>query len=115
MAKLAACITPLMNDAELDDLLRDHYRCEAQTLTTGAEENLLKLSQLFDNQTEEEKSRWQDIRDEYVRYMKLGDDTDGMRQVPAPTSPPTTQTRSPVCFRRSIVSPGKVECPSRKK
>lgn len=33
MTKLAARITPLMRDDELDALLRDHYRAEAQTLT----------------------------------------------------------------------------------
>jgi hypothetical protein len=72
-----------MNDAELDNLLRDHCHGEVQTLTTGAEENLPKLSQLFGSQTKEEKSRWQDIRDEYARRKKPGggDDADGMHQV----------------------------------
>ncbi|MDR1063661.1 MAG: AAA family ATPase, partial [Azoarcus sp.] len=82
MAKLSARITPQMDEGELDALLRDHYRGEAQTLTTGAEENLLKLALLLDSQTEEEKSRWQNIRDEYVRRKKLGgDDTDGTHKI----------------------------------
>ncbi|MDR1462521.1 MAG: DNA repair ATPase [Azoarcus sp.] len=82
MSKLAARITPLMDDGELDALLRDHYRGEAQTLTTGAEENLLKLSQLLGSQTAEEESRWQDICGEYVRRKKLGgDDTDGTHKI----------------------------------
>ena len=78
MNKLAARITPLMRDEELDALLRDHYRGEAQTLTTGAEENLLKLADLLGRPTKEEQARWQAIKDEFVRRRKLGgDDQDG--------------------------------------
>ncbi|UUZ48622.1 hypothetical protein LP420_38985 [Massilia sp. B-10] len=47
MSKLAPKVSALMDDAELDNLVRDHYRGEAQTLTTGAEENLLKLAHLL--------------------------------------------------------------------
>ncbi|MFN3987504.1 MAG: DNA repair ATPase [Rhodocyclaceae bacterium] len=74
MTKLATSITPLMRDNELDALLRDHYRGEAQTLTTGAEENLLKLSQLLDSMSPEEQARWNDICEEFVRRRKLGGD-----------------------------------------
>ena len=82
MAKLAARIIPLMDDGELDALLRDHYRGEAQTLTTGAEENLLKLAQLLGSQTAAEEARWRDIRDEYARKKKLGgDDADGSQKI----------------------------------
>ncbi|MDR1350736.1 MAG: ATP-binding protein, partial [Zoogloeaceae bacterium] len=82
MTKLAARITPLMDDGELDALLRDHYRGEAQTLTTGAEENLLKLAELLGSPGKEEKARWQEIRDEYVRRKKLGgDDADGSQKI----------------------------------
>lgn len=78
MTKLAGKVTPLMRDDELDALLRDHYRGEAQTLTTGAEENLLKLAHLLGQPTEAERARWQDICEEFVRRRKLGgDDTDG--------------------------------------
>ena len=82
MAKLAARITPLMDNAELDALLRDHYRGEAQTLTSGAEENLLKLAELLGSQTPEEAERWHDITSEYVRRKKLGgDDADGSQKI----------------------------------
>ena len=47
MSKLTPRLSALMKDAELDELLRDHYQGEAQTLTTGAEENLLKLAHLL--------------------------------------------------------------------
>ena len=77
MTKLAAQITPQMRDDELDALLRDHYRGEAQTLTTGAEENLLKLAQLLGSPTADETQRWKDICDGFVRQRKLGgSDTD---------------------------------------
>ena len=35
---------PAMTPAEVEYLIESHYRGEAQTLTVGAEENLLKLS-----------------------------------------------------------------------
>ena len=35
-----------MNDAELERSIDDHYPSESQTLTTGAEQNLLKLAEL---------------------------------------------------------------------
>lgn len=82
MTKLAAQITPLMRDAELDALLRDHYRGEAQTLTTGAEENLLKLAHLLGAPTAEEAARWKSICEEFVRQRKLGGgDTDGSTRI----------------------------------
>ncbi len=82
MAKLATAITPLMRDEELDALLRDHYRGEAQTLTSGAEENLLRLAELLGSQTAEETARWTEIKEEFVRRRKLGgDDTDGSTRI----------------------------------
>jgi len=82
MAKLAGKITALMTDAELDGLLRDHYRGEAQTLTTGAQENLLKLAQLMGSATPEESARWKTICAEFVRQRKAGgEDADGSTRV----------------------------------
>lgn len=82
MTKLAARITGQMSESELDALLRDHYRGEAQTLTTGAEENLLKLAHLMGAATAEEKARWQAIRDDFVRRRKAGgDDADGSTRI----------------------------------
>ncbi len=84
MTKLAARITPLMRDDELDALLRDHYRGEAQTLTTGAEENLLRLAHLLGHPTPDEAARWQSICDAFVRRRKLGgDDADGSTRIAA--------------------------------
>jgi hypothetical protein len=82
MTKLAGKITPMMRDDEIDALLRDHYRGEAQTLTTGAEENLLKLAHLLGQPTPAEQARHESIRDEYVRRRKLGgDDADGSTRI----------------------------------
>ncbi len=82
MTKLAGKVTALMRDDELDALLRDHYRGEAQTLTTGAEENLLRLAQLLGSPTAEEAARWSAICEEFVRRRKLGgDDTDASQRI----------------------------------
>ncbi|MBU1351067.1 MAG: DNA repair ATPase [Gammaproteobacteria bacterium] len=72
MARLAPQVTPLMQPHELDALLRDHYRGEAQTLTTGAEENLLQLAHLIGNPTPDEAARWTEICDGYQRQRKMG-------------------------------------------
>ncbi|WP_374437858.1 DNA repair ATPase [Inhella sp.] len=84
MGKLAAKITALMRDDELDALLRDHYRGEAQTLTSGAEENLLKLAHLLGSPTPEESARWRAICDGFVRGKKLGGEgSDGHTRIAA--------------------------------
>ena len=82
MVKLAGRITPLMSDSELDALLRDHYRGEAQTLTTGAEENLLKLAQLLGSPTEDEAARWRAITEAFQRRRQLGgEEVDGSTRI----------------------------------
>ncbi|HEU4776036.1 MAG TPA: AAA family ATPase, partial [Telluria sp.] len=82
MSKLAPKVSALMDDAELDNLLRDHYRGEAQTLTTGAEENLLKLAHLLGRPDDAERARWQALTDEFLRLRKQGGaDADGATRV----------------------------------
>ncbi|MFC3835549.1 MULTISPECIES: DNA repair ATPase [Deinococcus] len=83
MTKLAEKVSPVMNDAELDQLITDHYRGEAQLLTTGAEENLLKLAELRGTLTPVEAERWAQIRADYLRHRRMGSaDTDtGQRMV----------------------------------
>ncbi len=76
MTKLAARVVPVMDDQELEDLLTDHYASESQTLTSGAEENLLKLAQLRGAMTAEQERRWEQICSGYVRNRDVGDDTD---------------------------------------
>lgn len=72
MARLAPQVTPLMTPQEIANLLRDHYRGEAQTLTTGAEENLLQLAHLIGQPTAQERARWQQIEGEYRRQRQMG-------------------------------------------
>ena len=43
MNKIAEQLAPIMNDEELQTLIDSHYENQAQTLTTGAEANLLKF------------------------------------------------------------------------
>ncbi|MFD7102751.1 DNA repair ATPase [Streptomyces celluloflavus] len=60
--KLAARIVPVMNATEVEALIDDHYRGEAQTLTSGAEANLLKLAELRGRLTEEQARRWHQVK-----------------------------------------------------
>ncbi|KGJ91460.1 DNA repair ATPase [Colwellia psychrerythraea] len=73
MNKMAEKVVPVMTDEEVEQLIADHYRGEAQTLTIGAEENLLKLAELRENQTDEQLTRWQQIKADFVRHQNLGD------------------------------------------
>lgn len=72
MNKIAQRIQPVMNDTELAALIDDHYTAEAQTLTTGAESNLLKLAELRGSLTDEQTLRWAELKAAYVRTQTLG-------------------------------------------
>lgn len=72
MNKLAEKLSAVMNAAELDQLIRDHYLGESQLLTTGAEENLLKLGELRGTLSAEEAERWAQIKRDYTRNKAVG-------------------------------------------
>lgn len=72
MNRLAEKIAPVMNDAELEELLAAYYRNEAQTLTTGAEANLLKFKELIGRLTPEESARWEEIKKTFRKNQILG-------------------------------------------
>ncbi len=72
MNKLAEKVVPVMNEAELEALLDDHYAGEAQTLTTGAEHNLLKLAELRGTLREEKAARWEEIKRGFARVQAMG-------------------------------------------
>jgi hypothetical protein len=74
MGKLAEKISPVMNAAEVQQLLSDHYLGEAQLLTAGAEENLLKLKELRGVLTDEEAARWAQIKRDFLREKSMGGD-----------------------------------------
>jgi hypothetical protein len=72
MNKLAEKVVAAMNDRELDALVRDHYGQESQTLTTGAEQNLLKLGELRGSLDDTERARWEAIKAEFRRQKAMG-------------------------------------------
>ncbi|WP_372470673.1 DNA repair ATPase [Nonomuraea aurantiaca] len=72
MNKLAERIVPAMNEAELEAVIDDHYLGEAQTLTSDAEANLLKLAELRGRLTPAQAARWSDIKAAYLRAKALG-------------------------------------------
>ena len=71
MNKMAEKVVAAMNDEELENLICDHYRGEAQTLSKGSEENLLKLGELRGTLSAEQQQRFSQIKGDFVRLNKL--------------------------------------------
>ncbi|MFE3742418.1 AAA family ATPase, partial [Streptomyces sp. NPDC059134] len=76
MNKIVARLDAVMNDAEVAAVVTDHYAGEAQTLTAGAEANLLKLAELRGTLTGEQADRWAAVKAAHVRSAALGSPTD---------------------------------------
>ncbi len=76
MNKMAEKIASAMNDDEVQRLIDNHYGQEAQTLTTGSEQNLLKLGELRGKLKPEDAQRWEDIKAEFKRRNMLGGSED---------------------------------------
>ena len=74
MNKMAEKLVPVMNEKELEALIVDHYIGESQTLTTGAEQNLLKLGELRESLSEEQAERWDSIKRDFSRNKLVGGD-----------------------------------------
>ena len=77
MNRIAERVTAVQNDDELQTLILSTYENDAQTLTSDAEANLLKLRELMRVLTEQEKLRWESIKETFQRNLKLrvaGDD-----------------------------------------
>ncbi|MEV0827831.1 DNA repair ATPase [Nonomuraea rubra] len=72
MNKLAERIVPAMNDDELEAVIDDHYLGEAQTLTSDAEANLLKLAELRGRLTPAQAERWAAVKAAYLKAKALG-------------------------------------------
>ncbi|AYA36069.1 AAA family ATPase [Hymenobacter oligotrophus] len=70
MNKLAEKVRPVMNEQEVEQLLAAHYESEAQTLTSAAEANLLKLRELLGWLTPEQQQRWQQIKHTYQDNLR---------------------------------------------
>jgi len=67
MNKLAEKVLPIMNDKELQTLILSHYENESQTLTTGAEANLLKFKEITNILSKKEKGRRESIISTYMK------------------------------------------------
>jgi hypothetical protein len=72
MTKLTEKVAAAMNEDELERLLDDHYVGEAQTLTRGAEQNLLKLGELRGRLSPEQRARWLEIKEAFGRVQRMG-------------------------------------------
>ena len=76
MNKMTEKVSAVMNESELQQMINDHYLGEAQMLTTGAEANLLKLKELRNVLDEEENTRWEEIKKDFLRNKAMGGDAD---------------------------------------
>ena len=76
MNKIAEKIVSAMTEAEVAAVVDDHYQSESQTLTTAAEQNLLKLGELRGRLTEAQAARWAAIKLEYARQKRMGGGAD---------------------------------------
>ncbi|HHL32400.1 MAG TPA: AAA family ATPase [Oceanospirillales bacterium] len=81
MNKMAEKIVAIMDEKELQQLIDDHYVGEAQLLTTGAEENLLKLKELRGILNPEEAKRWDEIKTEFKIRNSVAGDEDGATKI----------------------------------
>lgn len=71
MNKLIAQIQPILKKDEVIQIVLNHYQNESQTLTTGAEANMLKIKELFGILSEEETERWNEIKKTFVKNKTL--------------------------------------------
>jgi hypothetical protein len=72
MTRMAEKLLPIMTDDEVEGVIVDHYENESQTLTTGAESNLLKFREMEGLMTEEEMARWDEIKKKFNRNQLMG-------------------------------------------
>jgi hypothetical protein len=72
MNKLSEKVVAAMTEDELERLIDDHYQGESQTLTTAAEQNLLKLAEMRGRLTPERAKRWEEIKQGFLRVKRMG-------------------------------------------
>ncbi len=72
MNRIAEKILPLMTDQEILDIILSHYENESQTLTSGAESNLLKFKDMEDLANPEEVARWESIKNDFNKNKMIG-------------------------------------------
>lgn len=71
MNKMVEQVVPIMNEEELKSLILTHYQNEAQTLTTGAEANVLKFKAMTGWMAMNEQQRWANILETFNKQQKL--------------------------------------------
>jgi hypothetical protein len=72
MTKLTEKVVAAMTDDELERLIDDHYQGESQTLTTAAEQNLLKMQEMRGRLKPEQAKRWEEIKQGFARVKRMG-------------------------------------------
>ena len=76
MNKLTEKVASAMTDAEIERLVDDHYAGESQTLTQGAEFNLLRLAEVRGRSDAAQKARLAEIRETFGRNLRMGGHAD---------------------------------------
>jgi hypothetical protein len=61
-----------MSEAEIEQIIMDHYRGESQNLTNAAEANVLKLHEILGLLDEKQLTRWTEIKKEFNKKKLLG-------------------------------------------
>ena len=74
MNKMAEKVSAVMNTQEMQRMVDDHYLGEAQLLTSGTEDNLLKLAELRGVMSEQQQERWEQIKADFLRNKAIGGD-----------------------------------------
>ncbi len=72
MNKITEKVVAAMTPQEVQSLIDEHYTAEAQTLTNGAEANLLKLRELTHQLTPQQQTRWEQIKNDFRRIKVMG-------------------------------------------
>jgi hypothetical protein len=80
MARLAPRLVAALDEAEVDQLIVDHYRAESQTLATAAGWNMAKLSGVLGIDTGIDPSTLDDLR---ARWKESNVGSDPMSSIAA--------------------------------
>ncbi len=72
MSKLAEKLVSALNPDEVNRLIEDHYVGESQTLSGGAENNILKLAEMRGTLTPAQAERWAAIKKDFARNKLMG-------------------------------------------
>ncbi|MBH23817.1 MAG: DNA repair protein [Myxococcales bacterium] len=87
MSRIAQLVTGITTDDEMEQIIDDHYKGESQTLTTGAQSNLLRLAEMRDRMSADQKKRLEEIRAEFRRRQLMGGgEDDPVARVAGPLS-----------------------------